>query len=396
MEILDDQKKTLNSNSKNEFDVVLNQLFAEVQNEGKLCYNFKIKDFKNYELISSLSEKEKNELLLYSISARVLSILNEKHIKNGYIYSIFLDELARILLLEITLNDSNIEKLINIFIANSRAGRIIYKWPIAVFINQIILQRDDIAISDSLVSNMVRLRNAIYYYNDKEEIKIIKKIDSFLLFHTNSEDAIKSTLFLGQDGFSEYVDSQIEKYGLEEKTIWHEIVRLTQKKSGSKPTKKFLKSCSELLCKINIDNFQNEIIKWFEFIIHSEGETSTPHGMGAFSVYPVNVSAVKGLIWMCSLLNDRKLIYTISKLAERSFKKNPNLGPTSPTLGKACLYSLYKMKNSESIEQLSRLKLNIKQNKARKIIDKLLVQVTDTENQCVSVDEVEDVIVDIV
>lgn len=394
MKILDKQKKALNLTSNNEFEVILNELFAEVQNEKKLCYNFKIKDFKNYELISLLSKKKKNDLLLYSITARVSSILNEKNTENGYIYTIFLGELIRIFLSEITLNDNYIEKLVNTFITNSRNGRIIYKWPIDIFVTQIIVQSDGNIISDNLVSNMVRLRNKIYYYNDKEEIKIIRKIDYFLLFHTNNEDAIRPTLFFGQDGFSEYVDSQIEKIEQTEKIIWHNIVRLTQQKKGSKPTVKFLKSASYLLCKISKDNFKKEIINWFEFIINSKDEISTQqHGMGSFSVYPVNVNAIKGLVWICSLLNDHKLIYTISKLAERSFKKIPNLGPASPSLGKACLYSLYIMKGSEGFEELSRLKLHIKQNKAQKLIKKLLHEATNTDKQVLPIDKIEDIII---
>jgi hypothetical protein len=131
-----------------------------------------------------------------------------------------------------------------------------------------------------------------------------------------------------------------------------------------------------LVCKISNDNFKDQVINLFEFIIYPDDEfLLEKNDIRSFSIYPMNIDFVKCLMWICSFLDDKKLLLTILRLAERSFRKIPKLGSSSPSLGQACLYSLYEMKESWGIEQLLHLKLSIKSTKAQKVIEKLLCKI---------------------
>ncbi|MBK9631228.1 MAG: DUF4132 domain-containing protein [Saprospiraceae bacterium] len=95
---------------------------------------------------------------------------------------------------------------------------------------------------------------------------------------------------------------------------------------------------------------------------------------------------------MNSKFHDNKTIITISSLAERCFKKIPEKGPSSASLGNACLYTLYASKGLDGIAQLSKLKLKIKQNSTLDLIEKYILEAANKLG--VSSMEVEDLAVD--
>src|SRR5690606_152131 len=76
---------------------------------------------------------------------------------------------------------------------------------------------------------------------------------------------------------------------------------------------------------------------------------------------PLSIEALKGFVWMNSLFYDNQTIQTISKLAERSFKKIPDKGQAATAVGNACLYTLFSSKGLDGVGQLTRLRMKIKQ-----------------------------------
>jgi hypothetical protein len=95
---------------------------------------------------------------------------------------------------------------------------------------------------------------------------------------------------------------------------------------------------------------------------------------------------------MCAHFHDNVTIHNIANLAERCFKKIPNIGPASAAIGNACLYTLYKSKGLDGIGQLSRLKLRIKQSSTQALIEKYLEEAA--KEQGISIYEIEDLAVD--
>lgn len=81
---------------------------------------------------------------------------------------------------------------------------------------------------------------------------------------------------------------------------------------------------------------------------------------------------MKGMIWSLSRFHDSKTLNLVAGTAERCFKKIPGVGPAAAAVGNACIYLLGSTKGLEGISHLSRLKLKIKQNSNRGLIEKYL------------------------
>ena len=95
---------------------------------------------------------------------------------------------------------------------------------------------------------------------------------------------------------------------------------------------------------------------------------------------------------MSSWFYDNATIQTISKLADRCYKKIPEKGPASAGIGNACLYTLYASKGLDGIAQLSRLRLKIKQTNTLTLIEKYIEEAATKLG--VTAIEIEDLAVD--
>ncbi|MBK7811133.1 MAG: DUF4132 domain-containing protein [Saprospiraceae bacterium] len=244
---------------------------------------------------------------------------------------------------------------------------------------------------------MAVFKQTHFYYDIN---KIIQKVED-ILYEENGENISKPTYFIGDDEFKNYANTKIESLKESQKQLCFKIISLAQKASGSKPSKKYLDES-----RILIESFGNEDFKifsqeLFKFIIGLKEKTKfyTSNYNGGVHTYgkveflnPLNVETVKGLVWMNSKFHDNKTIITISSLAERCFKKIPEKGPSSASLGNACLYTLYASKGLDGIAQLSKLKLKIKQNTTQDLIEKYIIEAANKLG--VSSMEVEDLAVD--
>ncbi|MBK9631162.1 MAG: hypothetical protein IPO62_08850 [Saprospiraceae bacterium] len=210
--------------------------------------------------------------------------------------------------------------------------------------------KEEKEILNKIKSELLVFEQTHFYY---EITKIVQKLK---IFYMKKMQIIfpKSTYFIGEDEFKIYANTKIESLKESQKQLCFKIISLAQKASGSKPSKKYLDES-----RILIESFGNEDFKifsqeLFKFIIGLKEKTKfyTSNYNGGVHTYgkveflnPLNVETVKGLVWMNSKFHDNKTIITISSLAERCFKKIPEKGPSSASLGNACLYTLYASKD---------------------------------------------------
>ncbi|MBK7232044.1 MAG: DUF4132 domain-containing protein [Saprospiraceae bacterium] len=252
-------------------------------------------------------------------------------------------------------------------------------------------------IINKIKSELAVFKQTHFYYDIN---KIIQKVED-ILYEENGENISKPTYFIGDDEFKNYANTKIESLKESQKQMCFKILSLAQNVSGSKPSKKYLDDS-----RILIESFGNEDFKifsqeLFKFIIGLKEKTKfyTSNHNGGVHTYakveflnPLNIDILKGLVWMNSKFYDNKTILTISKLAERCFKKTPEKGSASSSLGNACLYTLYASKGLDGIAQLSKLKLKIKQNTTQDLIEKYIIEAANKLG--VSSMEVEDLAVD--
>ena len=382
--------------SKKEIDLRIDAILNEIKNDNINYYSIKYSNLKSYQELMKNSDKMKVDFLLNCILIKY----KEDAKKNSDYQTIhILGELINnIIKSKIRIEDFEIDLIIKEFIEKSSESQPFFNyWPINNFVNQIQKQIKTRPISDLLIVALNNLKEEVNLYDisyfEKEKVKIINKINDILNVSIEGEKTFKPVLFLSKDSFSDFANNQIKNFNENEKITWYQILDLAQKATGSKPTAKFLTTSKDVLSKIDNSNFKKTIIDWFDFVIKSKDVESTrQYYAGTFAVSSPNVDILKGLVWISSQFNDSALVYKLSSLAERCYRKIPNVGPASASLGNACIYSLYKSEGLEGIGQLSRLKLRIKQNNTQKLIENYMNLAA--EEQGISIHEIEDLAAD--
>lgn len=387
-------KDVFNSNDKNteKENLLFSNLILEIKNSNQAYHLIDLKKIKSFNEIIKLPNEDLVKFVIYLIPKKYQA---SKPNRKDYEYQHLINEIfARIIKYKFELDDSDFEKLTEELFKNTMSNfSLFYYWPINQFLNKLSVLKNKQPVSEKLETTLLKIKEDTNKYNnsyhDKEKTKIISKIDDLLFASQNDENIIKPFIFLANDEFTIYANQYISKFKKEEKEIWFQVLDLAQKSTGGKPTAKFLKLSGELIAKVDTSIFKNTLIDFFDFVLKSKDELPTQqYYMGSFAISPPNVDILKGLVWMASHINDSSLIYKLSALSERCYKKIPNTGPASASLGNACIYSLYKSDGLEGIGQLSRLKLRIKQNNTQKLIENYLLQAA--EEQGISIYEIED------
>lgn len=259
-----------------------------------------------------------------------------------------------------------------------------YWWPLVGFYKQI---ENSFTPKDAPKSVFDLLNDILLYKKDtnsyyyKDQIKLEEKIKAFLFENQNEEGAVKPFYFMGADGFQSAANTLLDQQKQEDKKHWYSLVALAQKATGSKPTQKYLNESKAIIDQLGADKFKKVTHEWFNQVINLKETVTThtqvynrteyTHTTSEF-LTSLNSEALKGFVWMSSWFYDNTTVQTISKLAERCFKKIPDKGPAAAGIGNACLYALYASKGLDGIAQLSRLRLKIKQNNTLTLIEKYI------------------------
>ena len=257
-------------------------------------------------------------------------------------------------------------------------------WPLAGFFKQI---ENSFKPSEApeailaILNDILNLKKDTNSYNYKDEVKLDEKIKAFLFANQGNEGLIKPTYFVGEDGFQSAANAVLDQQKEADKKLWYSLVALAQKATGSKPTQKYLNEAKAIIDHLGSDKFKKVTHEWFNQVINLKETVVTHTNVYERTEYNYNITefltslnsdAIKGFVWMSSWFYDSTTVQTISKLAERCFKKIPEKGPAAAGIGNACLYTLYASKGLDGIAQLSRLRLKIKQNNTLSLIEKYI------------------------
>lgn len=323
-------------------------------------------------------------------------IYEENQLRFAYLKQIFRSKL--------TIKGSDLKRIIVAIYNGTNKNKFNFQdWSLAFLLNQFSKQQKEHSVDqearEALTVLKKHLESTASSYFEKEKTKLLEKIED-LLFE-KEEGNIRSVLFLGEDDFTPLANSIIEALQDRERFLWYELIAKAQKATGAKPSKKYITEAKAVITDLGTDKFKKTVHELFTTLINLK-ETVTEHRhnySGAEYVYieamflsSLNTEALKGLVWMCSLFHDQQTIQTISKLADRCFKKIPQKGPSAPGVGNACLYTLANSKGLDGISQLSRLRLKIKQNNTLKIIENYIQEAAAKHG--VTTHEIEDLAVD--
>ena len=176
---------------------------------------------------------------------------------------------------------------------------------------------------------------------------------------------------------------------------WFTLLRHCQGATSARPTAKWLKAGKTLLESVGPQSFANGIQRWLPKI--DAGRNRPVQGMCWENVdetqrmHEVNATVLRGLMWLCPLVNSAELTRMVGKTATSAYRKIRGLGPRAVKIGNAAVYALSKISSEEAVGQLAMLKARVKFGTALKEIEKAFNATAAALN--VPVDEVEEMAV---
>lgn len=376
-------------NQGNELEVLLENVIKEVK-QGKdttYWYDPPLAKVAAFKVLQDKEIEAKKEIINYLIP-RIdsLSIANRKrrnrhnydhsdHIKKSAYESILKGLLRR----DLKLSDQEIYSLLVAFKESDDKARIGFSsWPTNYVVQQIERKVKKNPLSDELKNYLKEIltwrqmnQPKKDWGTDIEKIKI--KIQK-LVFEAENGDGKNPPYLLPEDDLGIFVNEKINTLPDDLKDNIYGLFHIFLKASSSKPSQAFLKKTNTIIDAIGITHYKNVIHPILEQLIKLKEAEVRYSDEWAYYVFlrEKNNVLLKGLVWSLSRFHDTKTINLVAQAAERCFKKIPGIGPAAAAVGNACLYVLGNTKGLEGISHLSRLKLKIKQNSTRGLIEKYL------------------------
>lgn len=311
--------------------------------------------------------------------------------------------LQHLLKTKLTLDEDDIGALVNAFSCYNRHDHnhhIIY-WPVNLLVNQLEKQFRGKPVAEKLRKTLEflqdRIKQETNLYLEKDQLKILGKIETLLFLDEKGIHAVKPTFFPGDDDFSRHANEMIRQLDDSDQTRWFRLMLQSQKASGGKPSKKFLEESKILFKEFGTDRFRQLANEWFSFLTvlkeKTEQHVQNEHTyISTEFLAPANIDMIKGFVWMCVHFHDKNTLFNIATLAERSYRKIPGRGPAAAAIGNACLYTLANSKGLDGVGHLSRLRLRIRQSTTQNLIEKYLQEAATQRG--ISIHEIEDIAVD--
>ncbi|REG97845.1 DUF4132 domain-containing protein [Flavobacterium aquicola] len=412
MGIFDKLKAVINGSTSadsEKFDTIIKQTHKEYILIEKYFYDPAINNLNVYkDVAANWGDNEKIDFAVYCIkricataTARWGGAHSRAYEENQLCFA-YLKQLFRS---KLTVRGSDLYRILTtIYDSNHKDNTFTFQdWSLTYLINQFTKQLKDKTIDEEARKGLLVLKEKLEKNNktylEKENTKLLEKVEE-LLFE-NKEGSIRPVLFLGSDNLTPPANAILESQPDAEKRLWYELIAKAQKATGGKPSKKYISESKDIIILLGAEKFKKTAHQLFVTLIDLK-ETIVEHRSTYNNreyVYAeieflsgLNTEAMKGLVWMCSLFHDQQTIQTISRLADRCFKKIPQKGPASAGVGNACLYTLANSKGLDGISQLSRLRLKIKQNNTLKIIENYIQEAAAKHG--VTTHEIEDLAVD--
>lgn len=405
-------KPSIISSGNPEFDKNLSAIIKEASREKPRSwwYDMSLGKLDSYKALKAKDVTVRKEYVFYLIDQ--IDALEKTHYRKKNTYSsdstryksaAYSDILS--LLLRSNLNFA-VPEIIEVFSkyknSDENKGGKFVNWPIGFSLQQVekTIKKEGISLElTTFLENFLQwpqMQQKKYYWgSDLEKVKV--KVEK-ILFESVNDDGRTAPYTLTNDRLGDMINTEVSQFKSEQKDAWYQLFHLFIKATTSKPSAKYLKTTSPIIDTIGSKAYKTTIHTWLEFAIalkaiETEKEYTYENGQTyRYTVYEFleekNKIFLKGLIWSLSKFHDSTTLSLVAKLAERSFQKIPGVGPTAAGVGNACIYVLGNTRGLEGVSHLSRLKLKIKQNNTRKLIEKYIE--TSSQKLGVSSSEIEE------
>ncbi len=162
-----------------------------------------------------------------------------------------------------------------------------------------------------------------------------------------------------------------------EALAWSALLNHLRNLTGTRPTKSWSKSLERYLNEIPVERFRAAVLSGLRAL-----KSQSP-----FDRSEEQISLFTGLVWSCLEIADREVVRELSRVAEFAYQKES--GRTrSVRIANAAARVLAQIASADSVSELARLKMRVRQRSIRKSIDKALTGAA--ERLGVPVEEIEE------
>lgn len=160
------------------------------------------------------------------------------------------------------------------------------------------------------------------------------------------------------------------------RSAWNQLLAHCESSTAASPATKWIDSSLRGLGELGWEDFASCVIRWFDQVQVPRSVTDEPPSTSItaseLAAHQVNSDILKGLVWCCGLRENAELARALTKLAIKSYRKVPGVGPWLVRVGNACVWALGNMPGMEGVTQLAILRVRVKFGTAQKLIEKAL------------------------
>jgi len=167
-------------------------------------------------------------------------------------------------------------------------------------------------------------------------------------------------LWSDDDPFADTVRADLAAMKDSQRELFDALLGFAVTATGAKPSAKWLKAAQLHVSAIGKDTLGDAFGRWFPQVRELMNDHTT--------------DALKGFVWIASLLEGPEVASAVGNLASACFKKIPNHGALSSKVGNACLWTLGALSATSihGVAQLGRLKMRVRYAQALRLVDKAL------------------------
>jgi Domain of unknown function (DUF4132) len=273
-----------------------------------------------------------------------------------------LKELIQLLLRKrLPFRSQDIERLVQI--VSGEPGSIALELASPVLLRALENFCEEHGVPDSLRPRFVALANRLRLQPDSAATRdALKRIDELL---GSGVAATGEFLLQTDEAWTRYLRSHLERLDRPARTVWQTLLLHCNTAGQSKPSRKWLQQAEVLISAIGPAGFATVL----SGLLAEIGKPGTPQikrlynaefNLDSTLIHDTHSDLLRGLVWCASLIPDDNLIVSVGDAATACFKKIPDIGPRSPKIGNACLYTLSASSSGAAVGQLSRIKTRAK------------------------------------
>jgi hypothetical protein len=250
-----------------------------------------------------------------------------------------------------------------------------YWHPLSAMMRAITLhcteQPPSMELRHAMIAVRERAKGSTYFERNQELRKLVAEIENLL-------GTAPSCQIVAGEAWSDAALADLAAMDATRRAAWLALINHCQSADASTPTGKWNKEAAKLLSALGAAEFKAGMTRWLPLVdkprtdLSGDGTRTPPEYAHPHTIIPPHAEILKGLAWVCGLVDDPDIARLVTALTLSTYRKVPGLGPRLVKVGNAGVYALGAMPGRHALAQLAILKVRVRFGTAQKSIEKAL------------------------